>query len=60
MSDDTNNRGPQDRSRVAIGQDHEVRYWSEKFGVSERQLQDAVDAVGESAEAVENYLSGRK
>ncbi|MCD9046881.1 DUF3606 domain-containing protein [Luteimonas sp. MHLX1A] len=59
MADNTDDRGPQDRARVAMGQDHEVRYWSEKFGVSKEKLQEAVDAVGNSAAAVEEYLSGR-
>lgn len=59
MADDPNNRGPQDRARVSMEQDHEVRYWTEKFGVSQRQLQEAVDAVGNSADAVENYLRGK-
>jgi len=34
-------------------EDYEVRYWSEKFGVSPEQLKAAVRKVGNSAEAVE-------
>lgn len=56
MSDDKTNRGPQDRSRIALGEDYEVRYWSEKFGVSAEELRAAVEAVGNSAEAVEKHL----
>ena len=58
MADDLTNRGPQDRSRVAMGEEHEVRYWTERFGVSREKLQEAVDAVGNSAEAVEQRLRG--
>ena len=34
MSDDTSLRAPQDASRIAMGEDYEVRYWTNKFGVS--------------------------
>ncbi len=56
MSDNTSLRGPQDSSRIAMGEDYEVRYWTGKFGVSREALQEAVDAVGVSAAAVEEYL----
>lgn len=58
MADDKTLRGPQDRSRIALGEDYEVRYWTEKFGVSKDQLADAVKAVGNSADAVERHLEG--
>jgi hypothetical protein len=57
MADDPNNRGPQDRSRINLNQDHELRYWTRKFGVSEDKLKQAVDKVGSSAKAVEDWLS---
>jgi len=60
MSDDKTKRAPQDSSRIAMGEDYEVEYWTDRFGCSRKQLQDAVDAVGNSANAVEQYLSGRK
>lgn len=60
MADNPDDRGPQDRSRVALGQDYEVRYWTEKYGVSKEKLQEAVGAVGNSATAVEKYLASRK
>ncbi|MBH3360522.1 MULTISPECIES: DUF3606 domain-containing protein [Pseudomonas] len=56
MADDLSNRGPQDRSRINIEESWEVRYWSQKFGVTEQQLKDAVRAVGQSAEAVQKQL----
>jgi len=58
MSDDTTLRRPQDSSRIAMGEDYEVRYWTEKFGVSRDRLQEAVNAVGNSADAVERHLKG--
>lgn len=56
MSDDLNNRGAQDRARIAMGEPHEVAYWTEALGVSREELQRAVDAVGNSAEAVREFL----
>ena len=56
MSDDLKNTGPQDDSRVNMSQPHEVRYWTEKFGISEQRLKEAVLNVGVSAKAVEAYL----
>lgn len=56
MSDNTSLRGPQDRSRISMSEDYEVEYWTGKFGVTREALQEAVDAVGNSAAAVEEYL----
>lgn len=56
MADDKTLRSPQDRSRIALGEDYEVRYWTAKFGVSQEQLQEAVNAVGNGADAVEAYF----
>lgn len=58
MADNTTVRGPQDRTRVAMGQEHEVRYWTERFGVSRQDLQLAVDSVGHSVDAIERFLKG--
>ncbi|MBT2246096.1 MULTISPECIES: DUF3606 domain-containing protein [Sphingobium] len=56
MADNKDVRGPQDRTRIAMGEDYEVDYWTAKFGVSREALQRAVDAVGNSADAVEQHL----
>jgi hypothetical protein len=56
MSDDTSLRGPQDRTRIALGEEHEVRYWTNKWGISRDELADAVKAVGNSAAAVARHL----
>ena len=42
MADDLKNRGAQDPRRVNIQEDYEVRYWTEKWGVSKEQLAQAV------------------
>ena len=56
MSDNLKDRGPQDRSRVNVNEDWELRYWTKEFGVSEQQLRDAVKKVGVSADAVRKEL----
>jgi hypothetical protein len=49
MSDDKIDRGEPDRSRFSLSEDHEARYWTERFGFTREQF--AV-AVGNSADAV--------
>jgi len=58
MADDKTLRSPQDASRIALGEDYEVAYWTRKFGVTRDRLKQAIDAVGHSAAAVERHLKG--
>jgi uncharacterized protein DUF3606 len=59
MSDDTSQRGPQDRSRINMSQAHEVKYWTQALGVSEAELSRAVGAVGSSADKVREFLGNK-
>ena len=56
MSDNLQQRGGQDRRRIDVNESYELRDWSRKFGVSPEELRDAVRAVGNEAEKVEEYL----
>lgn len=56
MSDNLQDRGSPDRKLIALGEAHEVRYWTEKFGVSEDELRRAVEQVGNSVAEVEKRL----
>jgi hypothetical protein len=56
MSDDKNMTGGQDRKRINLEQDYEVRDWSDRFGVSEARLREAVGKVGNMADDVEREL----
>ena len=58
MSDDRTKKGPQDRTRINLSEDYELRYWSEKFGVTVADLREAVKKVGNLAAAVEKKLTG--
>jgi hypothetical protein len=57
MSDDLNNRGPQDRARINLSEEHEVRYWTTALAVPEDELRRLVGEVGSSAEAVREALA---
>jgi hypothetical protein len=39
-----------------MDREHEVRYWTETFGVSRERLKEAVGNVGDSADKVREYL----
>lgn len=56
MSDNLQNRGQQDRSRINLHEDYEVRHWTEALGVSKEELEKAVKAVGPSVSAVREHL----
>ena len=56
MPDDKKKPGGQDRTRINVNEDYELRDWSKKFGVTKDELKKAVAKVGTSAEAVKNHL----
>ena len=56
MADNLQSTGPQDRSRINIHEDWEVRYWTEALGVTREQLTELVKEVGTSANAVRQRL----
>ena len=60
MSDDKSKRGTADRSRIALGEEHEVRYWTQQLGVTREELEQAVKSVGNSAQKVREHLRGPK
>jgi hypothetical protein len=60
MADNPENKGGQDRTRINVNQEHELRYWREKFGVSEEELRTAVEKVGVMVEDVERELKGNE
>lgn len=56
MADDRSNRGSPDRDRINMNEDYEVRDWAKKLGVSEDELRQAVQKVGDRADAVRQHL----
>ncbi|WP_082656300.1 DUF3606 domain-containing protein [Bradyrhizobium valentinum] len=55
--DDLKKRGPQNRGKINMQEDYEVKYRTNEFGVSWEKLQKAVDNVGNSAAAVGKELA---
>lgn len=60
MSDDLNNRGAQDRVRINLSEEHEIRYWTNALEVSEAELRRLVGEVGDQAEAVRTALAEKR
>lgn len=61
MSDNLQNRGQQDRSRINLHEKWEVQYWTRELGVTEEELAKAVKEAGSSsAEAVRQHLRGTR
>ena len=56
MADDKTNRGPQDRARVNLSEEYEVRYWAKELGVSKEELIRLVQQHGNSAEKLRREL----
>lgn len=56
MSDDKTKAHGQDRERINVHEDYELRDWSKSLGVSQDELKKAVAAVGDRAEKVREYL----
>lgn len=59
MSDDKSKASGQDRTRISLSEDYEVRDWAKKFGVTKEQLTAAVRCVG-NPEAVEAHLKSSR
>jgi len=47
MPDDKSKAGGQDRRRINVDEDYELRDWSKKFGVTQEELKAAVRSVGD-------------
>lgn len=60
MSDDKSNSSGQDRQRINIHQDYELRDWSKSLQTTPERLKEAVQAVGDRADKVREYLSKDK
>jgi len=56
MADDKTKVGGQDRQRISLSEDYEVQEWTKSFGVSKDKLVEAVNAVGDRADDVREYL----
>ena len=53
MSDDKNNVGGQDRSRVSGSDEYEVRYFADKHGISIEQAEQLIARHGNNREELD-------
>lgn len=59
MPDDLKRKGPEDRNTIST-QDHELKYWAHKFGITVEQLKAAIRAVGNSVVNVKAELKRKR
>lgn len=60
MSDDKSKSSGQDRQRINVNQDYELRDWAKALDTTPERLKEAVQAVGDRAEKVREYLKNDK
>ena len=60
MADNKSNVGGQDRTRVAAGEDYEVRYFAEANGISIEQAEQLIQRHGNNREELERAAQQMK
>jgi hypothetical protein len=60
MSDNKSQTGGQDRERINVNQDYELRDWAKSMNTTPERIKEAVQAVGDRAEKVREYLNQDK
>lgn len=60
MPDNLRIPGPQDPSTISLNERHEVGYWMKRLQRSEDELRYAVEAVGNSVDAVTNWFQHKE
>ena len=56
MADDRKKSGGQDRVRINVNEDYELRDWSKSLQTTPEKLKEAVQAVGDRVEKVREFL----
>jgi hypothetical protein len=60
MPDDKSKAHGQDRARIDVNQDYELRDWAKSLNTTPERVKEAVQAVGDRADKVREYLSQDK
>ena len=60
MADDKTKTGGQDRARINVNEDYELRDWAKSLNTTPERIKEAVQAVGDRAEKVREYLKSDK
>jgi hypothetical protein len=56
MPDNQQQSGGQDRQRINVNQDYELRDWAKSMNTTPERVKEAVQAVGDRADKVREYL----
>jgi hypothetical protein len=59
VADDKNKSGGQDRERINVHQDYELRDWAKSLNTTPDRVKEAVQAVGDRAEKVREFLKNK-
>ena len=59
MADDKSISNQQDRERINVNQDYELRDWAKTLNTTPEKLKEAVQAVGDRADKVREYLKDK-
>jgi hypothetical protein len=59
MSDDKSKAQGQDRERINVNQDYELRHWAKAMNTTPERVKEAVHAVGDSVDTVRKYLKDK-
>jgi hypothetical protein len=59
MSDDKTQSQGQDRERINVNQEYELRDWATSMNTTPERLKEAVQAVGDRADKVREFLGQR-
>jgi hypothetical protein len=60
MPDDKSRSQGQDRERINVHQDYELRDWAKSLNTTPDRIKEAVQAVGDRADNVREYLGQRE
>lgn len=60
QTDSMDPRAPKNLKQVSLRRDIEVQYWSHRLNASRAALEEAVEHVGSSVNAVTDYLAQKK
>jgi uncharacterized protein DUF3606 len=60
MPDDKSKAHGQDRQRIDVNQDYELRDWAKSLNTTPERVKEAVQAVGDRADKVREYLGDRQ
>jgi hypothetical protein len=59
MSDDKTKSHGQDRDRINVNQEYELRDWAKSMNTTPERIKEAVQAVGDRADRVKEFLGER-